>query len=366
MTAPSPSAATRSADPLLVPEPEPLLAPRQKAYALAMTIVVLLAVPVFGSTVMILRVTEIFVFMVAFAGLHVLSGRLGLISIGHGAFVGIGGLGAAHAISDAGMPYLLAPLAGALVAAIAGGVIAFPSLRLPGAYLALLTVAVAMALPIAMRRIDGPLGVRVDGDLRPPGWTGLSPDKDDLWQYLLVVVIGTAVVLLLHRTLEGPLGRALLAVKDEPFAAAAFGINVPRTHLLGVALSSAFAGFAGGLLVYATPFVSGNEYPFSLSLSMFALMVAIGSSYIWTSVPASILLVMLPVFLVDRGWASYEPIIYGLALLLMTRVSRGRGLVSFLDRSRRSDGFQKMSSTLSRPARIEPEPGQGPTLLEDG
>ncbi len=346
-------------------EPPALLPTRQKVYALAFTLVIFLAIPLLGSPVLVLRATEIFVFMVAFAGLHVLSGRLGLISIGHGAFVGIGALGAAHGISDIGLPYLLAPLAGAVVAALAGGVIAFPSLRLPGAYLALLTVAVAMALPIAMRRIDGPLGVRIQADLRPPAWTGLSPDQDDLWQYLLVAIIGTAAVLLLHRTLEGPLGRALLAVKDEPIAAAAFGINVPRTHLLGVALSSAFAGFAGGLLVYATPFVSGNEYPFSLSLSMFALMVAIGSAYLWTSVPASILLVMLPVFLVNRGWASYEPIIYGLALLVMTRVSRGRGLVSFLDKSRRSDGFRKMSQTLARPAKIEPELGAGPTLLED-
>ena len=161
-------------DSLFSTEPEPLLPRRQWRYLLAATLAFLVIVPFLGSVVLTLRMTEIFVFIVAFTGLHVLSGRLGLISVGHGAFVGIGALGAAHSISDLGAPYLLAPVAGAVVAALAGGIVAFPSLRLPGAYLALLTVAVAMALPIAMRRIDGPLGVRIAGDLVPPPGTGLD------------------------------------------------------------------------------------------------------------------------------------------------------------------------------------------------
>ncbi|MFT7599800.1 MAG: branched-chain amino acid transport system permease protein [Acidimicrobiales bacterium] len=348
-----------------IPSPPSILPRRQQVYLVVVGLVALVAVPMFGSVVLILRATEIFVFMVAFAGLHILSGRLGLISIGHGAFVGIGGLGAAHAIADLDLPYLLAPLTGAITAAVVGAVIAFPSLRLPGAYLALLTVAVAMALPIAMRRIDGPLGVRVEGDLVPPGWTGLSRSQDDLWQYLLVVVIGSAVVLLVHRMMEGPFGRALLAVRDEPMAAASFGINVPRTHLLGVTLSSALAGCAGGLLVYATPFVSGSEFPFELSLSMFALMVAFGSTALWTCVPASITLVMLPVFLVNRGWAIWEPIIYGVLLLLMTRISRGQGLASLLMNTRRAPRFGKVSEALSRSAETEAE-SSGIVVLDAG
>lgn len=351
-------------DSLFVTGPEPLLARRQWRYLLAATLVFLVAVPLVGSVVFVLRVTEIFVFIVAFAGLHVLSGRLGLISVGHGAFVGIGALGAAHAISDLGAPYLLAPVAGAVVAALAGGIVAFPSLRLPGAYLALLTVAVAMALPIAMRRIDGPLGVRIDGDLVPPSWTGLDRKDDDLWQYALVVVIGTAALLGLHYMMEGPFGRALLAVRDEPNAAAAFGINVSRTHLLGVALSSAMAGFAGGLLVYATPFVSGNEFPFGLSVSMFALMVALGSASIWTSIPASVLLVMLPVFLVNRGWSIWEPILYGVLLLVMTRLSRGQGLVALVRARRFNTGSGRSARSLTRSATIEEE-GTGIVVLDN-
>lgn len=348
-----------------IPTPPRLLNRTQRIYAACTVLAVVLLVPVLGSTILVLQATEIFVFMVSFAGLHVLSGRLGLISIGHGAFMGIGGLGAAVAVRDYGLPLLLVPLVGALVAAVAGCVVAFPSLRLPGAYLALLTVAVAMALPIAMNRFVGPLGIRVEGDLVPPAWTGLARDQDDLWQYALVVAVGSAVLMTLHLLLRGRFGRALLAVRDEPLAAASFGIDVARTHLAGVAISSALAGFSGGLLIYATPFVSGAQYPFELSLSMFALVIAVGASSVWMSVPASILLVMLPVFLLDRGWAIWEPVIYGVMLLVMTRVSNGHGLLSMIGPGR-SLGRSIPGRARRRAIDDAADAGPGIILLDNG
>ena len=297
-------------------------------------VAVLVLVPASGSPLLILQATEVFVFMVAFAGLHVLSGRLGLISIGHGAFMGIGAVAGAHAVEDAGVPYLLIPIVSALFAAAFGALIAVPSLRLPGTYLALLTVAVAMALPIMMRRIDGPLGIRIDQDLLPPAWTGIDQGKEEVWQYLLVVGAGSAVLALMGLLLNGRFGRSLLAVRDEPTAAAAFGINVSRTHVLGVALACALAGFAGGLLVFATPFVSGDRYTFDLSLFLYALMVGLGSRRLWTSIPAAVILVMLPEVLVRFGWAAYEPVVYGVLLLVATRLTGGQGFADRLARRR--------------------------------
>ncbi|MGB5760519.1 MAG: branched-chain amino acid ABC transporter permease [Acidimicrobiales bacterium] len=288
----------------------------------------LLAVPIFGSTLTILLATEMIVFVVAFSGLHILSGRLGLISVGHGAFIGIGALAAAHGIDDLSIPYLLAPLLGAVGAAAVGLVIGVPSLRLPGTYLALLTLAVAMVLPITLRWIDGPLGYRVDGNIGAPAWTGMSADRDDTWQYLLVLIGGAAIMVAVQRATRGRFTRAMLAVRDEPTAAAAFGIDVRRTHLTGVALSAGLAGAAGGLSLYATPFVSGDQYPFSLSVAMFALMLAIGASHLWTSIPAAIILVALPEILTRSGRSIWEPIVYAAVLLVMTRLSRGRGLLS--------------------------------------
>lgn len=293
-------------------------------------VVTVLAVPIFGSTLAILLVTEMFVFVVAFSGLHILSGRLGLISVGHGAFIGIGALAAAHGADDLSIPYVLAPLIGAVGAAALGLVIGIPSLRLPGAYLALLTLAVAMVFPIALRRIDGPLGYRVDGDIQPPGWTGLGPERDDAWQYLLVLTVGALIMMVAQVVVAGRFTRSLIAVRDDPTAAAAFGLNVSRIHLIGVAMSAGLAGAAGGLSLYATPFVSGEQYPFSLSVSMFALMLALGASHLWTSIPAGVIVVALPEILTRTGRSIWEPIIYAAALLLMTRVSRGRGLISLL------------------------------------
>ncbi len=210
-----------------------------------------------------------------------------------------------------------------------------PSLRLPGTYLALLTLAVAMVLPITLRWIDGPLGYRVDGDIQAPGWTGIPAGHDDAWQYLLVLIGGTVIMVAVQRATRGRFTRAMLAVRDEPTAAAAFGVDVRRTHLTGVALSAGLAGAAGGLSLYATPFVSGDQYPFSLSVAMFALMLAIGASHLWTSVPAAVILVALPEILTRSGRSIWEPIMYAAVLLVMTRLSRGRGLVSLWSGRRR-------------------------------
>jgi branched-chain amino acid transport system permease protein len=319
---------------------------RTKLLAVAVLVAVLVGVPTLGSTVFVLRATQVLVFCVAFTGLHILSGRLGLISVGHGAFIGIGALAAAHAIDDAGLPYLLAPVAGAAAGAALGALLGVPSLRLPGAYLALLTLAIAMALPIAMRQVDGPLGYRVDGDLRPPSWTGLTDADSSLWQFVLVLVVGSALVLLLHLVVRGRFTREMIAARDEPEAAAAFGTNVHRVRLTGVILSAAMAGAAGGLGLYASPLVAASHYPFQLSVSMFALMLALGASRMWTIVPAAIILILLPDLLTWLGRPAYEPILYALMLLVMTRVSRGRGIVSLLDRYRDRSADQTASTDV--------------------
>lgn len=309
----------------------------------------LLVAPLFlDSPTLVLQATQVVVFAVAFVGLHVLSGRLGLVSIGHGAYMGIGAVAAAHAINDLGLPYLLTPLVAAVAAGLFGAVIAVPSLRLPGTYFALLTLAVAMALPILLRRLDGPLGVAVDGDLVPPAWTGLGPSRSGAWQYALVVVVGAAAVAVVHLVLAGRFGRALVAVRDHPRAAAAFGVDVARTQLLGVMLATGIAGLAGGLRVYATPYVSHDVYPFDLSLAMFALMVAFGADRLWTAIPSASALILLPDVLTRVGLPAWEPIVYGLTLLVMTRVSSGAGLATIL-RQRSREARDRTDAT--RPLR---------------
>lgn len=321
-------------------------------------VAICIGVALSGSPVLILKSTEVFTFFVAFAGLHVLSGRLGLISVGHGAFIGIGALGAAHAIDDLGVPYLLAPLAAAIAAAVFGSALAIPALRLPGPYLALLTLAMAMALPILMRRIDGPLGVRVGGDLLPPEWTGIPVGNEEVWQFIMVVVVGVAVMAFMALLLSGRFGRELFAVRDNAMAAAAFGIHVKRVRVLGVGLASALAGAAGGLLVYATPYVAGEQYPFELSLSMFALVVAFGADRLWSSVPSAIVLVMLPEVLRVAELPEYEPIIYGLLLLVMSRLTGGRDLFDVL-----RDAWGT-ADTRRRPSAIEPGSTPGVVLID--
>ncbi|MFT7647330.1 MAG: branched-chain amino acid transport system permease protein [Candidatus Poriferisodalaceae bacterium] len=295
---------------------------------------VVLAVPTFGSSPFVTEASRVVGFAMSFIGLSVLVNQLGLLSLGQGAMTGIGAVAALHSVNDFGLPPSVMPLIGLIAGFLVGGLIAIPSLRLPGQYLALLTLSLAVAFPIVLRQIDGPLPVLLDGEFVPPGWTGIAAKDEHLWEYWIIVAWALVAILLMRRMLAGPVGRAFIACRDEPEAAASFGIAVRRTRLFGVALSGALAGFGGALLVVPTPFTDQNQYPDSLSIKMFALAMATAGTRVFGAIPAAAFLVMLPVWLDDRGWVrdteltgllTSEGFIYAVLLLGTAFLSRGRG-----------------------------------------
>ena len=166
------------------------------------------------------------------------------------------------------------------------------------------------------------------------------------WPYRLVVIAAGVSLAAVGRLSSRRFGRSLVAVRDQPQAAAAFGIDVARTQVLGVAVATGMAGLAGGLGVYATPFVSHQSYGFDLSLAMFALVVAFGVERLWSVVPSAAVLVLLPEVLNRLGWPAWEPIVYGAVLLVMTRASVEGGLAASL--RRRAAGLASLGSP--RPA----------------
>jgi branched-chain amino acid transport system permease protein len=282
-------------------------------------------------------------FAMAFLGLSLLTTRLGLLSLGQGALTGVGAIAAMHSVNDYGLPPSLMPLVGLAVGFVAGALIAIPSLRLPGAYLALLTLSLAVAFPIILRQIDGPLPVLLGNttdkgfqpvEFLPPSWTGIDDADEHLWEYWVIIIWAVVALLLVRQLLRGPVGRAFIACRDDPLAAAAFGIPVRRTRLFGVALSGALAGFGGALLVIPTPFTDQAQYPESLSIKMFALAMVTRGTGALGAIPAATFLVLLPVWLEDRGWVRdgeligllrSEGFIYAALLLGTAYLSKGRG-----------------------------------------
>ena len=314
--------------------------------ALVAIAVLVIVVPMRASSTFLTDITQLAAFCLTFAGLWLLTHRMGLLSVGHGALTGLGAYAALHAVNDFGLPLMLMPLAGFVAGCAVGALLGVPALRLPKAYLALLTLSAAVAFPIVLRQLDGPLPVTLDGEFVPPGWTGIAPNDEHIWEFWTVVVWVVVAFWLLHRLLSGPIGRALIATRDEPTGAAAFGVSVYRLRLAGVSLSSGLAGLAGGLMLVPVNFNDQSLYPEELSIKLFALTVAFGSTAIGGSrlimtVPAAAVLVLLPVWLVDRpgwvtqgGWIGFlksEFFLYALLLLVAAyaRSRRARAVRSY-------------------------------------
>lgn len=277
----------------------------------------------------------------AFAGLVVLTHYLGLLSLGQGALVGVGAYAALHAVNDLGAPVLWMPLAGLLAGTLIGAIVAIPSLRLPKAYLALLTLSMAVAYPIILRQVDGNLPVTLDGAFVAPSWTGIPENDEHIWEFFLVAAYASITIFLVQGLLRGPLGRAFIASRDEPEAARAFGIPVYRLRLYGVALSGGMAGLAGGLMMVPTNFNDYTHFPEELSIKMFALAMAFGGSRLISAIPGALILIFLPVWLLDRNWVveygwiglvKSEGFIYAALLLLTAYLTKGRGFMSLFER----------------------------------
>ena len=279
----------------------------------------------------------------AFAGLVLLTHYLGLLSLGQGALVGVGAYAALHAVNDFGVPVLWMPLAGLIAGAVVGAIIAIPSLRLPKAYLALLTLSMAVAWPIILKQLDGNLPVTLDGSFVAPSWTGIPENDEHIWEFFVVVAYASLMIFFVQGLLRGPIGRAFIASRDEPEAARAFGVPVYRLRLFGVTLSGGMAGLAGGLLMIPTNFNDYTHFPEELSIKMFALAMAFGGSRLISAIPGALVLIFLPVWLLDRNWVveygwvgliKSEGFIYAALLLATAYLTKGKGFMYIFERNR--------------------------------
>jgi len=203
--------------------------------------IVLIAIPFNSNPSLNGNLTLVMSYAVASMGLGLLVGYAGQISLGQGAFFAIGAYAAAAMLAKTGLPYLLAlPLAAAVTFAI-GLAFGIPAVRLRGLYLALVTLALAVAVGPVIKRAE-PVTGGVSGLSAPqppvPGWLAVDPDQ---WLYLLSLVVTALMLLLAANLTRGSLGRALVAIRDGERAARTSGVHVSRTKALLFAIAGAYA-----------------------------------------------------------------------------------------------------------------------------
>ena len=257
------------------------------------------AIPSFTSY----QLATVCAYLCGIAGLTLLTGAGGQLSLGQAALMAAGAYSyalSANAMSDAGVegPLLLVLplLAAVLGAAVLGLVIGLAAGRLHGPYLAGFTMALVVALPAVTSTfssvLGGDQGLWITVEKRPTALRGTV--SNEAWQAWLAVVCAVLVVTVLANLLHGRFGRDLRAVRDNPVAAALAGINPARTKVTAFVVSSAAAGMGGGLLAYTTQSASPGAY--SLVFSLFLLMAAVvgGIGSLTGAVWGAVLLVALP------------------------------------------------------------------------
>jgi branched-chain amino acid transport system permease protein len=293
------------------------------------------------------------IYLIALLGLNILTGYTGQISLGHGAFMAIGGyttailmagneqFGQSGFLSTGGgmKDIYTIPIAG-LVAGLVGLAFGLPALRLSGLYLALATFAVAVAMPSAVKRFQefsgGGSGINLFGIPELTGGIsgvtvfGRTLSFNDwlyylCWSIALVAFVGAWLIL------RGRTGRAFRAVRDSETAAVSSGVSLARYKTLAFGISAAYAGVAGSLFAIANTFVNPDTFPIALSIFLLVGVVVGGLGQLGGLVVGAIFIQFLPLWAQGEGWASNLPdfvvertkepgapaIIYGAVLILL-------------------------------------------------
>jgi branched-chain amino acid transport system permease protein len=262
------------------------------------------------------------------AGLTVLIGTSGQISIGHGALMMVGAYAVALLVGNEHWPLFPALLAATAVTAVVGVAVGAAASRLRGPYLAGATLAFAVGLPALGNRFPetfgGENGLSINPP-SPPAWLGASFSLER-WEAWIACAGALIVAFLFYNLVRSGVGRSLRAVRDNEIAASLCGLHVARTQTLAWLLSAAAAGLGGGLLAAVLQLAQPGAFPLLLSFSLLAGVVIGGLGSLWGALWGAVILVLLPnwtndvahSFTLATNVSSNLPLaIYGVMLIVL-------------------------------------------------
>jgi branched-chain amino acid transport system permease protein len=267
------------------------------------------------------------ILMIVAIGLNILIGHAGLVSLGQAALYGLGSYVAAWLALRQGVPFLPAVLAAVAATALMGAVLAYPTVRVRGVYLAVITIAFGLVFENILKE-----WLSVTGGTQ--GLIGIP--RGNAFGYLLTrpiyfwVVAGCLVFAFVvqYNIIHSRYGRAMRATSQSENAARALGINLAGTRTLAFVISAGFAGLAGGLYTFLNLFVNYETFTFFHSIS-FLLMVILGGmgSLAGPIIGTSILTYVAEILQDLKEWQIFA---YG-ALLLAVMFVMPQGIVGTID-----------------------------------
>jgi ABC-type branched-subunit amino acid transport system permease subunit len=267
-------------------------------------IVALLAIAVWfhEDHFVLLLVVTVLLTTVATLGLNIQFGYAGVLNFAGASFFGIGAYTSA-VLNTTGLPHLLVPLIGGVLAALIGSMLLLPVLRTRGHYAALITIAFALLFKTFLEVNDvlgGPQGMQVNG-MTLFGWSfndNIEIGGITLSFYMSYFVLSLAllvVAFVLVRRLERSwIGLNLDALRLDETAAACFGLDITRWKITAFLIGNILIGIAGALFGMVGGFVSPNNYTFADSLILVSILLLGGNGNPWGLVVATFIVVVVP------------------------------------------------------------------------
>ncbi|GAA0233533.1 branched-chain amino acid ABC transporter permease [Cryptosporangium japonicum] len=267
--------------------------------------------------------TSVFIMAIAIIGLNLVTGYTGLLSIGHSAFFGLGAYTTGVLIVQLEFaPLATIPIA-MLLTFVLGLLVGLPSLRIHGLYLALVTLAVAVAFPEIVRRLEGLTGgaagmVVRSRYLAPPEWTGLVRAQRGIWMFWLSAFVLVLVMLFARGLIRSRFGLMMRTVRDHEIAAAASGVGVARTKILVFGVSGAITGLAGALFtMYIGALSPDGSFTLLKSIELVTGLVLGGVATQFGPLIGAFAVVFLPYYTSSFTTGPLSGVLFGAVLIAL-------------------------------------------------
>lgn len=254
-------------------------------------------------------------FSVLTLSLNLITGYMGITSLGHAAFFGVGAYTAAILSTRLGLGFIWNFIFGSLFAAIFGVLLGIPTLRIKGRYLAIVTLGFCEVMRIIelnwMSLTRGPQGISGIPKMDLFGFIFSKP----IHKYYVALILLIFTIFIVKSIMNSRIGRAISAIRDDEVAADAMGINVFKYKIMVFSISSALAGLAGAYYAHFMGFIDPNAFNFDQSILILSMTIMGGMASIPGSIFGASVLCVLPEVL--RSVADYRQIFYGLILAIM-------------------------------------------------
>ena len=312
------------------------------AFIIAFCILALVPSVIFTDVYQSHLATLIFVNIVVAAGLNIVKGYCGQVTVGHVGLFAVGSYTAGTLFLYMGLGFWVTLPIAIVVTAFFGVAMGIPSFRLEGPYLALATLGGGEAIWVFIENgnfCSSTFGISDSPTASLMGFNFDSPDR----YYFISMTIMIIAVYFSFSILRSGIGRAFMSIREDPICAAAAGINVKKYKILAFILSAMFAGAAGAVYAHMPPgYIHPNNYTVIEMVTFLAMVVLGGLGHIWGGIIGAIIITI--VYDLTRPLYKYQLLIFGLTIVL-TILFMPKGIGGFIDRYFLEKRFKKKTGT---------------------